>query len=65
MRYKNSWYFGIAKYISIENNGVIVEFMHPRGPASKFFWPSRDSICWGPAENLICEVNTPEASITG
>ena len=39
--------------------------MHPIGPALKFFWPSRDDVYWVPAENLVCKVNTPEASTTG
>ena len=55
-RYENDWYFGIANYVSIENNDVNVKFMYPKGPASKFFWPSKDDVCWIPAENLICEV---------
>ena len=61
--YENDWYFGIANYVSIENS-VNVKFMHPKGPASKSFWPSRDDVCWVPAENLICEVNPPDASTT-
>ena len=36
-RYKNSWYIRIANYVLIENNDVNVKFMHPNGPASKFF----------------------------
>ena len=39
--------------------------MHPKGPASKVFWPSSDDVCWVPVENLIYEVNPPEASTTG
>ena len=63
--YENDWYFGLANYVSVENNDVNVSFMHPKGPATKFFWPSRDDICWVPVENIICEVNAPEASTTG
>ena len=63
--YENDWYFGIANYVSIENNDVNEKFMHPKGPASIFFWSSRDEVCWVPAENLICEMNLPEASTTG
>ena len=44
--YENDWYFGTANYVLIENNYVNVKFMHPKGPASKFFWASRDGICW-------------------
>ena len=35
--YKNNWYFGIANFVLIENNDANVKFMHPKGPASKFF----------------------------
>ena len=64
-RYENDWYLGIANYASPENNDVNLKFMHTKGPASKFFWPSRYDVCWVSAENLICEVNPPEASTTG
>ena len=40
-RYENDWYFGKANYVSIENNGLDVKFMHPKRPASNFFWLSR------------------------
>ena len=39
--YENNWYFGIANYVSIENNDVNEKFMHPKGPASIFFGPVR------------------------
>ena len=63
--YEKDWYFVIANHVLIENNDVNVKFMHPKGPASKFFWPSKDDVCWVPAKNLICEVKPPEASTTG
>ena len=34
--YENDWYFGIANFVSIENNDVNVKFMYT---ASKFFGP--------------------------
>ena len=43
---------------------VNVKFLHPKLPASKFFWPTSDDICWVPIEN-ICEVNPPKANATG
>ena len=61
--YKNNWYFGMGNYVLIENNDV--EFMYPKEPASKYFWPCRGDVYWVPAENLICEVNPLEASTSG
>ena len=63
--YKNDRYLGIANYVLTENNDVNVKLMHPKGPASKLFWPIRGGNCWVPAENLLFEVNPPEASTTG
>ena len=63
--YKNNWYFGKANYVLIENNDVNVKFLRPKGPTLKFFWSSRDDVCWIFAENLICEVNPLETSTTG
>ena len=37
--YEKDWYFGIANYVSIENNDVNVKSMHPKGTASKFVGP--------------------------
>ena len=63
-RYKNDWYFGIANYVSTENNDVNVKFMHPKGPASKFFGPVGMMFA-GFLLKILCEMNPPEASTTG
>ena len=36
---ENDWYFGIANYVSIENNHVKVKFINHKGPTSVFFGP--------------------------
>ena len=64
-RYENDWYFGIANFVSTENQDVNVKFLHPKGPAIQFFWPSRDDICWNPISNVICNVQAPKSSATG
>lgn len=64
--YENDWYFGIANFVSTENQDVNVKFLHPKGPAIQFFWPSRDDdICWIPISNIICNVQAPKSSATG
>ena len=43
----------------VENGDVNVKFLHPKGPALKFFWPCRDDICWIPIEDFYKEIEAP------
>ena len=63
-RYDSDWYFGIVNYVSVEHLDVNVKFLHPKGPATKFFWPSRDDVCWIPINYVICQVEPPSAGST-
>ena len=64
-QYENDWFFGVANFVSIENKDVNVKFMHPKGPALNFFWPTKDDTCWVPISNVLCRVNPPKISLTG
>ena len=61
-KYDSDWYFCIANYVSVEHSDVNVKFLHPKGPASQFFWPKRDDTCWIPMENIIKTVDPPPPS---
>ena len=63
-QYENGWYLSIASFASMENQDLNIKFLHPKGPAVLFFWPSRDEICWIPISNVICKVQPPESSTT-
>ena len=63
-QYENDWYLDIANFALIKNQDLNIKFMHPKGPAVQFFWPSRNDICWIPISNVICKVQTPEFSTT-
>ena len=63
-QYENDWYLSIANFVSMENQDLNIKFLHPKGPAVQFFWPSRDEICWIPISNVICKVQPPESSTT-
>ena len=56
-QYENDWYFGIASFVSMENQDLNIKFLHPKGPAVQFFWPTRDDICWIPISNVICKLS--------
>ena len=51
--------------LSSKHGDVNMNFLHPKGPAAKFFWPQRDDICWNPIEDVYCEVDTPSTGSTG
>ena len=42
--------------MSAEDGDVNVTFLHPTGPASKFFLPRRADICWIPIDAFYKEV---------
>ena len=64
-KYDNDWYFCVANYVSVEHSDVNVKFLHPKGPASQFFWPKRDDTCWIPTEHIIKRVDPPSSGSTG
>ena len=55
--FDKDWYFGIVSYVSIENSNGNIKFLHPKGPASKFFWSRKTNVCRIPDENVACEEN--------
>ena len=63
-KYNEDWYFYNANFVSVENGDVNIKFLHPKGPASKFFWPRRDDICWIPIEDFYGEVDAPSTGST-
>ena len=56
-QYENDWYFGIASFVSMENQDLNIKFLQPKGPAVQFFWPTRNDICWIPISNVICKLS--------
>ena len=38
--YHKEWYIGIVEEVSVEENDVLVKFLHPNGPSVSFHWPT-------------------------
>ena len=55
--FDKDWCFGIVNYVSIENSNGNIKFLHPKRPASKYFWSSEADVCRIPDENGACEEN--------
>ena len=48
----------------VEDGDANVNFLDPKGPALKFFWPSHDDICWILTEDFYKEFETPSIGST-
>lgn len=62
--YDNLWYFGMVSEVNVEENDVIVKFLHPHGPSPSFFWPQREDACAIPITHAIAIVEPPK-TMTG
>ena len=63
--YDSKWYIGMVLDLSVENKDIQVKFMHQRGPATTFFWPQKEDICWVPTAHILCLLVPPTSNSTG
>ena len=54
--YDDYWWIGLI--VEVDEEGVLVKFLHPHGPASSFYWPDHDDTCWVPKDALVCKITT-------
>ena len=47
------WYDGINEKGSVEENDVLLKFLHPIDPSVYFHWPSTDVKCWVPVNHVL------------
>lgn len=64
-QYDDDWYFCVANFVSVDHGDVNMKFLHPKGPSAKFFWPTREDVCWIPIEDIYGDVNAPSTGSTG
>ncbi|KAG1676395.1 hypothetical protein GQR58_014302 [Nymphon striatum] len=58
-RYDDNWWIGIVQERNQEENDVLIYFMHPHGPSTRFQWPIREDICWVPTHDVLCKIDAP------
>ena len=51
--YEKEWYHGINEEISVEENDVLVKFLHPIDPSVYLHWPAIDVKCWVPVNHVL------------
>ena len=47
------WYDGINEEVSVEENDVLLEFLHPIDPSVYLHWSSIDIKCWVPVNHVL------------
>ena len=47
------WYDGINEEVSVEENNVLLKFLHPIDPSVYLHWPSIDAKCWVPVNHVL------------
>ena len=47
------WYDSINEDISVEENYVLLKFLHPIDPSVYLHWPSTDVKCWVPVNHVL------------
>ena len=45
--------------IDKESHEMHVNFLHPHGPNTSFFWPEREDSCWVPIDDIFYKIGTP------
>ena len=63
--YDHDWFLGYITERSEENRDILVDFMHPKGPARSFKWPRRKDQCWAALNHVLCVIPAPATSSTG
>ena len=57
--YDLRWYIGCVTQISMDDNELKINSMHPHGPANAFRWPTRHDEVWVTADRLLCTIQCP------
>ena len=62
--YDNQKWIGMVTEVDINQEDVLIKFMHPPYPSRSFTWPSQEDNCWVPITNIVCKIATPALSTT-
>ena len=58
-RMKKKWYDGINEEVSVEENDVLVKFLHPIDPSVYLHWPAIDVKCWVLVNHVLKLLSIP------
>ena len=56
--YDREWFIGTVVEVNAVHDVVKIKFMNKNMKINSFSWPVHDDICWIPASNILCGINT-------
>ena len=56
--YGKEWYDGINA-VSVDDNDILVTFLHPIDPSVYLQWPAIDVKCWAPVNHVLQLLSIP------
>ena len=59
---EDTWWIGIVMGKDNEQNDVCVNFMHPHGCTSIFYWPKQDDVCWVTMIHILVKISVPSTT---
>ena len=63
--YEREWYDGINEEVSVEENSVVVKFLHPIDPSVYLHWPAIKVKCWVPVNLGLQLLSIPTVNTSG
>ena len=63
--YEKEWYDSINEVVSVEENDVLVTFLHPLDPSVYLHCPPIDVKCWVPVNHILQLLSIPTVNISG
>ena len=63
--YEKEWYDGINEEVSVEENDVLVKFLHPTDPSVYLHWPAIEVKSWVPVYHRLQLLSIPTVNFSG
>ena len=63
--YEREWYDGINEEVSVEENNVVVKFLHPIDPSVYLHWSAIKVKCWVPVNHRLQLLSIPTVNTSG
>ena len=57
--YQKEWYDSINEEVSVEENVVLVKFLHLINPSIYLHWPAIELKCWVPVNHVLQLLSIP------
>ena len=57
--YGDFCWIGMVSEVNMDEQDLMVKFLHPHGPQKNFKWPRNPDRCLDSAQSILCTISTP------